>query len=104
MILCPTNPWPLDPKDREIGRYFEEDVVASLEGMGMKILQLKGMTPEEIWALVELAKQDVTDRQLHAYTPVYVVYGRKPFDGETRYTGSGPPASSMPPPPSSSLN
>ncbi|KAK7968704.1 hypothetical protein PG988_007777 [Apiospora saccharicola] len=87
VLFSPTNPWPLDPKDREIGYYFEEDIVQGLEGVGMKALQLKGMTLEEIRALTELAKQDIMNRQLRLYTPLYVIYGRKPFVGEQ--TGGG---------------
>lgn len=90
MILCPINPWPIDPKDKEVARYFETDTVEALEGMSLKILALKDMTPDEIRALVERVKKDVTNREMHAYTPVYVVYGRKPFEGETGNTGSNP--------------
>ncbi|KAK8054854.1 hypothetical protein PG993_000081 [Apiospora rasikravindrae] len=79
LLLCPLNPWPLDPKDQETGRYFETDILESLEGMSMKILQLTGLSADAIRALVARVGGDVRNRQMHAYTPVYVTYGRKPF-------------------------
>lgn len=82
LLLCPLNPWPRDPKDQEIGLYFETDIVESLEGMSAKVLPRAGMSAEEIQALVLRVEQDVRNQEMHAYTPVYVIYGRKPLEGK----------------------
>ncbi|KAK8096162.1 hypothetical protein PG999_014184 [Apiospora kogelbergensis] len=82
LLLCPLNPWPRGPKDQEIGLYFETDIVESLEGMSAKVLPRAGMSAEEIQALVLRVEQDVRNQEMHAYTPVYVIYGRKPLKGK----------------------
>ncbi|KAK6840877.1 hypothetical protein PG987_001737 [Apiospora arundinis] len=80
LLLCPLNPWPRNRREQEIGLYFETNSVESLEGLGVKILTRRGMPVEEIQTWVARVEQDIMNRQMHIYTSVYVIYGRKPWD------------------------
>ncbi|KAH8649020.1 S-adenosyl-L-methionine-dependent methyltransferase [Xylariales sp. PMI_506] len=79
IILCPGNPWPEDPKLKEMGRYLESDFHDGVEGISLRILQKGlGMTLEEVLELVGKVKKDLIDPNIHFHWPWYVVYGQKP--------------------------
>ncbi|KAK7960586.1 hypothetical protein PG996_011230 [Apiospora saccharicola] len=76
------NPWPGPARERDmqLGMYIEiigAEVVRTIstrllgEGLGIPV--------DAVNAIVTQAQKDITDRSIHFYWPVYVVYGRKPF-------------------------
>ncbi|KAK7918498.1 hypothetical protein PG985_010372 [Apiospora marii] len=75
------NPWPRSSqRDHQLGMYIEiigAEVVRTIstrllgEGLGVPV--------EAVNAIVTQAQKDISDRNIHFYWPVYVVYGRKPL-------------------------
>ncbi|ROW14996.1 hypothetical protein VPNG_03427 [Cytospora leucostoma] len=79
----PGNPWPSDPKFHELGRWQMTNFYRGLRGMSFKLLRAHGMTPEKIEEFIGATREDIRDTRLHFSFPIYVVYGRKPFEWET---------------------
>ncbi|PSR80315.1 S-adenosyl-L-methionine-dependent methyltransferase [Coniella lustricola] len=71
-FLSPVNSWPIDPKDREIGRWWSIT----------KLLQNAGMPVEDIPAFQQRIREDVISKHMRVYHPLYVIYGRKPMRHE----------------------
>jgi len=69
----PLGTWPIDPVEKEIGRY---NVLNFLEGMESYTLALftrvLGMSAEQVRSLVDEAKKDVCNRKLRWYFDLYV--------------------------------
>lgn len=59
------------------------DLGAEAIGMGL-LTRVLGMKKDEVSVLVEAAKRDMNNRDIHSYQPFYVTYGRKPLESETR--------------------
>lgn len=69
----PLGTWPIDPVEKEIGRY---NVLNFLEGMESYTLALftrvLGMSAEQVRSLIDEAKKDVCNRKLRWYFDLYV--------------------------------
>ncbi|PUU81285.1 S-adenosyl-L-methionine-dependent methyltransferase [Tuber borchii] len=79
----PLGTWPIDPVEKEIGRY---NVLNFLEGMESYTLALftrvLGMSAEQVRSLIDEAKKDVCNRKLRWYFDLVIVRGRKPYMDE----------------------
>ncbi|KAL1842264.1 hypothetical protein VTJ49DRAFT_5649 [Mycothermus thermophilus] len=79
----PINSWPKDPKYKEIGAYTEQNFVNGLYGLSVALFtRALGWSAEELQVFLEEVKKDLRNRHIHAYWPIWVVYGQKP-EGET---------------------
>lgn len=78
----PGNPWPDEAKFKSLGYWQMINSHRALRGFGWKLFRKLGMEPDDIEDLVEKAKTDITDSRLHFFFPIYVVYGRKPYEWE----------------------
>ncbi|EPE32627.1 S-adenosyl-L-methionine-dependent methyltransferase [Glarea lozoyensis ATCC 20868] len=75
----PTSTWAKGERVKLLGRYWQEDLNRGLEAISMAALtRAGGMSKEEVLELTGRARRDVFDKNIHAYMPVVVVYGRKP--------------------------
>ncbi|KAI3396540.1 hypothetical protein diail_12064 [Diaporthe ilicicola] len=79
----PGNPWPVEPRWKELGRWLMTNTHRALRGMCWKMLRNYGMEADEVEELLRLASIDVCDTNIHYYYPIYVVYGRKPHAWQT---------------------
>ncbi|RJE17443.1 Methyltransferase, partial [Aspergillus sclerotialis] len=78
----PYNPWPKDPKMKELGRYHLPNMVESLESYTMALFtRVLGWTPEEIHAFLPKVRKEMEDRSIHLYAKFVYIYGQKD-DGE----------------------
>lgn len=75
----PTNRWPKDRTMKEMGLWCNENIAASLYGLSVGLFTRGlGWTLAELEVyLVEVRKQ-MSDTKIHAWVPIYVVYGQKP--------------------------
>jgi len=75
----PINRWPADKKMKEIGLWSYENITCNLTGINL-ILFIHGLgwTQEELETFLVPVRKDLKSPRIHAYWPVYVVYGRKP--------------------------
>ncbi|KAF3806833.1 putative methyltransferase tdiE [Colletotrichum gloeosporioides] len=79
----PTNAWPRTRRFKEIGTWSHENIVSGWDGLCLTILtRAYGWTKEEVDVSNELCRREFMDKTIHAYWPLYSVYGRKPLDAE----------------------
>ncbi|KAJ9143021.1 S-adenosyl-L-methionine-dependent methyltransferase [Pleurostoma richardsiae] len=75
----PLNPWPRDKKLKELGAWTFQNVSDGIEAFSLALLsRVLGWSREEIEVLLADVRRELRDRSIHAYIPVYTVYGRKP--------------------------
>lgn len=76
----PTSPWAKGNYFKTVAAYFQEDMLAGLEAMSLKVLGVLGMTPDQVREFVEDVKKDFKDTNVHAYLEVTYIYGYKPSE------------------------
>ncbi|KAF2278458.1 S-adenosyl-L-methionine-dependent methyltransferase [Westerdykella ornata] len=97
VFKLPINSWPKDPQFKMLGRFSETNLLDGLQAFSLQLFQ-KGLhwTKEEIEVYLVHVRKALSDRNVHAYHKIYVVWGRKPFDHEL---GVPSPPNYPPPPP-----
>ncbi|OLN86057.1 hypothetical protein CCHL11_05285 [Colletotrichum chlorophyti] len=100
----PLNGWPKDPRLKEIGVYTQTNFDTGLEGLTLALFTRHlGWSREETLVFCAEVRRALRDRSIHAYLPIYIVYGRKPAAKPTSRgpeavdTPQAPPASEAPP-------
>ncbi|KAE8450362.1 hypothetical protein EG329_006436 [Mollisiaceae sp. DMI_Dod_QoI] len=79
----PGNTWPKGKKQKEMGMTMLANGLEGLSAVSLAVLtKAFGMSVEEVEEVLEGVRRDMGDRRIHAYYPVYVVYGRKPLPEE----------------------
>ncbi|KAI2467938.1 S-adenosyl-L-methionine-dependent methyltransferase [Annulohypoxylon bovei var. microspora] len=66
----PTSPWAKGLYFKLMAAYFQEDMLAGIEGMSLKVLGGLGMAPDQVRAFVGEVKRDLKDMSIHAYLTV----------------------------------
>ncbi|EHK26234.1 uncharacterized protein TRIVIDRAFT_35899 [Trichoderma virens Gv29-8] len=80
IFKVPLNGWPKDQNLKEIGRLMEANMQMGLSAFSLGLFnRIYGRTPEEIEVSLVEVRRDVSDPSIHAYLPIFVVWGRKPF-------------------------
>ncbi|KAI8256683.1 Secondary metabolism regulator LAE1 [Colletotrichum sp. SAR 10_98] len=81
----PINTWPKDPKYKELGMWENENLNMGFEGFLMgPLTRILDWTPEEVQVLLIDVRRDLHNRNVHAYWPVYSLWGRKPTEEVTK--------------------
>lgn len=80
----PMNPWPKDPKLKELGRFQQLQVYLGLSSYTIApFTRTLGWSPEEVEVLLAGLRREFKDTRIHTYAKFHFVYGRKPGVGET---------------------
>ncbi|PTB65864.1 S-adenosyl-L-methionine-dependent methyltransferase [Trichoderma citrinoviride] len=83
IFKIPTNEWPRDERLKEIGRLWGENFSQGLNGFSIQLMnRVFGRSPAEIELQLVKIREELSNPQIHAYMPVFVVWGRKPYVGE----------------------
>ncbi|ORY67601.1 S-adenosyl-L-methionine-dependent methyltransferase [Pseudomassariella vexata] len=83
MIPAPFNTWPADPKLKEVGKYSSLNWRTGVLASTRRIVMTTGdISPSELDLLAKEVKAEILDEKNQMFAPFFVVYGRKPFDGE----------------------
>ncbi|KAF5127729.1 putative methyltransferase tdiE [Metarhizium anisopliae] len=83
IFKVPTNGWAKDAHLREIGKMWERNLLSGLSGFSLSLFhRVFNMSPEEIEVSLVDVRREISDPGVHAWMPVYVVWGRKPYPGE----------------------
>jgi len=86
MFMWPSNAWPKDPFMKELGRWNQINILDGLEGFCLALLTRGlGWRKEEVDVFVARVARDLRDRKIHAYFPMPVTFGRKPFPHEVGF-------------------
>ena len=77
----PVNPWPKDPKLKEIGRYQQANAIEGMEAMSLALFtRVLGWSNQEAHMFFASVRRELTDRSIHVYSKWYFVYGQKPTE------------------------
>ncbi|TGO36172.1 hypothetical protein BHYA_0133g00140 [Botrytis hyacinthi] len=79
----PINDWAIGAKEKQIGAMMQKDIKRWLYSTTRTVVEGSDMNEEEVKELLLKAKESGRDRNIHAYIPIYVVWGRKPFPSES---------------------
>lgn len=75
----PTNQWPKDPEMKELGVWNMENFLQGLQaGTMTPFTRALGWTNAEVEVFLVNVRKDIQNKKIHAYWPMYFVYGRKP--------------------------
>ncbi|KAH0422638.1 hypothetical protein CcaCcLH18_12716 [Colletotrichum camelliae] len=81
LFKWPSNSWPKHPKFKELRFWNNENINNGFEAITMApFTRALGWTREEVQDFLPNVRRDLNDKSIHAYWPVYVVYGRKPIE------------------------
>jgi SAM-dependent methyltransferase len=76
--MIPCNGWPADMHLKNIGKLQRLSMEKGLQAMH-KLLIVAGLSDADAVELAKRTLMDANNRNIHAYFPLYVVYGRKPL-------------------------
>ncbi|KAF4874674.1 Secondary metabolism regulator LAE1 [Colletotrichum siamense] len=77
----PSNSWPKDPKYKELGLWENENLNTGFEAFIVAPLtRIHEWTMAEVQVFLIDVRKDVNDRSIHAYWPIYSIWGRKPVE------------------------
>ncbi|PNP85404.1 hypothetical protein FNYG_01233 [Fusarium nygamai] len=77
----PINEWPKDKHYKELGKWSYANINNGLEGLLLGLFtRFLGWSADEVRVFCIAMRKQLRDRSIHAYIPVYVVYGRKPLE------------------------
>jgi hypothetical protein len=83
MFMWPSNGWPKDPLMKTLGQWNQTNILEGLEGFSLALLtRVLGWQREEVDVFVARVSNDMRNRRIHAYFPMPVTFGRKPYPGE----------------------
>ncbi|KAI8257860.1 Secondary metabolism regulator LAE1 [Colletotrichum sp. SAR11_239] len=78
LFKWPVNPWPKEKKYKELGQWQNENLFQGWEAICMAPLtRALGWTKEEVTVLMAQNRRDFNNRNIHAYFPIWTIYGRK---------------------------
>jgi len=82
----PINPWPKDPRLKEIGRFHEANWLDGLAAFSYQLFGSKGLgwSKDEIEVFLIGVRESIRNRHIHAYNKQYIVYGRRPNSEEEK--------------------
>ncbi|KAG5657659.1 hypothetical protein KAF25_007692 [Fusarium avenaceum] len=77
----PINEWPKDKHHKELGRWSYANMNDGLEGLLLALFtRFLGWSADEVRVLCSAMRKQLRDKNVHAYIPIYVVYGKKPLE------------------------
>lgn len=84
VFRLPINGWPADERLREIGTAWSSACVSGLSAFSVALYNaVFGLSQEEVELMMMPVRKALADTKVHAWNRVYVVWGRKPYPGET---------------------
>lgn len=80
IVKAPSSPWAKDPKQMEIGRFFQAHQVHSVPAYTNVLLsKVLGWSKTEIDILNMHVLWESKNLEVHQYGKLYLIYGRKPL-------------------------
>ncbi|ETS84182.1 hypothetical protein PFICI_02207 [Pestalotiopsis fici W106-1] len=76
----PANTWAKGRKNKELGALQMVNNLNGVYGLTMTVLTKGlGWSSEEVEVLLADVRRDMSDKNIHAYITIYVVYGQRPY-------------------------
>ncbi|KAL4928993.1 class I SAM-dependent methyltransferase [Aspergillus undulatus] len=74
----PFSPWAKEPQLKELGRWHQANMLEALEAYSLALMtRFLGWTVEDVRVLLAGVRKELTDRTLHIYSRLYVVYAQR---------------------------
>ncbi|KAK4168861.1 Demethylmenaquinone methyltransferase [Cladorrhinum sp. PSN259] len=100
----PLSGWAKEGRTKSVGMLWQRNLLDGLSGFSLGLFsKFLEKTVEEIEVSLVNVRKSLLDRRIHAYHKLYVVYGRKPFEGEMEGVGGGERMVMGPPSPPASF-
>ncbi|KXH36300.1 hypothetical protein CSAL01_02670 [Colletotrichum salicis] len=79
----PVSPWPKDPYYKELGEWCLKNFMEGLEAWSLgAFTRALNWTKEEVQVFLIQVRNELKDRRIHAYSPLWVIYARRPIEKE----------------------
>ncbi|KFY01454.1 hypothetical protein O988_02726 [Pseudogymnoascus sp. VKM F-3808] len=92
VFKAPLGRWPKDPAMKDLGHWWAENMSVGLAAFSLAYFsRVLGWSADEIELYLVDVRKSLTDKDVHAYHRIYVVWGRKPEVDEV-VPGRAPPA------------
>lgn len=76
----PTNPWPAQQHYRDLGFWSYHNIAGGLSGLSLALFtRCLGWSVERVEVFLTNVRKEMKDKHIHAWWPIYVVYGQKPL-------------------------
>ncbi|KAL7927024.1 S-adenosyl-L-methionine-dependent methyltransferase [Trichoderma austrokoningii] len=83
VFRLPLNEWPRDERLKNLGWMWGQNFSQGLTGFSVQAMsRIYGRSQDEIELSLVRVREEILNPRVHAYMPIFVVYGRKPFVGE----------------------
>ncbi|EUC39397.1 hypothetical protein COCVIDRAFT_16934 [Bipolaris victoriae FI3] len=98
IFAIPVNSWPKDERMKVLGKWFYWNLCAGVHAWSIEFfVTALGWSPAEVEVYLAHLRTALTDKTIHAYYKVYVVWGRKPRPDEPPSKTPKPPDWPQPP-------
>jgi len=88
-IKWPINPWPKDPKHKELGLWALGNFSWGCESMSLALFtRALGWSADEVKVFMGQVRGDLKKKRYHAYWNFWAIYGRKPGVTDTQASKS----------------
>jgi len=75
----PINEWPKDKKYKHVGGWVCQNMSEAIRSMSLMLFtNVLGWPLEQVEVFLTTVRKELRDMRIHAYWPVYTVYGQKP--------------------------
>ncbi|KAK8038669.1 hypothetical protein PG993_007080 [Apiospora rasikravindrae] len=78
------GPWCRDPRMKHVGRLGARNLYDNISGISYRLLEAQGYSQKQIEEFATKFQADIVNPSIHAYCPLWVVYGRKPHAWESK--------------------
>lgn len=74
------NTWPKGKKNKLLGAMCCQNLSEGVKSMSLALFtRVLGMDSQQVFDFLEDVKRDLANPKIHAYSVIYIVYGRKPL-------------------------
>ncbi|CZR53555.1 related to methyltransferase [Phialocephala subalpina] len=78
-VEWPIGGWAKSRYHKQLGMWYKADLEMGLEGLTFGLFtRVLGMKKEDVETFLVDVSRDINDKNIHAYQPFYIVFGRKP--------------------------
>ncbi|ATZ49708.1 Bclae1 [Botrytis cinerea B05.10] len=79
VIRIPLNPWPDDPQEKDVARWYNLALTQGLEAMTLGPMhRIYGWTKDDVTRLITEVRRDICNRKIRAYNNLHVWTARAP--------------------------
>ncbi|QSZ29604.1 hypothetical protein DSL72_004120 [Monilinia vaccinii-corymbosi] len=83
VIKIPLNPWPDDPREKDIARWYNLALTQGLEAMTLApLVRMSGWTKDEVTRFIPEVRRDICSRKIRAYNNLHIWTARRPAASE----------------------